>query len=468
MNALMLVIFSLGILGIAMEETIKINKAATALLTGIVLWILYVSNAAFFLDGNTAFLHFLEGNPDIAELPQIKQYLEYIVHHQMIPHLGEISTTLFFVIGAMVIVEVVDMHGGFAFLTNKIQPENKRTLLYIVAFMAFFVSALLDNLATAIVMVAMLKKLIPHRVERKLYACMVIIAANAGGSWSPVGDVTTILLWSSGHITPANQVATLFLPALTCMLVCLFLVSRYLKKGDVWDRSSASFNPNDEAHPSPMNKTNKVILLIAGISSLAMVPLFNYWTGLPPYVGVLCGMVILWIYTDLFYDKSHIEAKDQYRLPTVFAKVDMATIYFFLGLLLSVAALDSAGVLKQAAVILNENIQSTVAIGFVIGALSSVLENVALVAATMGMYPLADPDATGYLADYVADGRFWTFLTYCAVTGGSILITASATGAAIMGIEKISFSYYLKHFSLIAIIGFLAGSGVYLIFNYLI
>ena len=199
-----------------------------------------------------------------------------------------------------------------------------------------------------------------------------------------------------------------------------------------------------------------------------MVPVFNYFTGLPPFVGVLCGVIILWIYTDIYYAHSNIDEKEQYRIPRVSSEVDMATVYFFLGLLLSVAALDSAGALKQAAVMLNESVESTVAIGFVIGLLSSVLENVALVAATMGMYPIAGPDSVGVMADYVVDGRFWMFLTYCAITGGNILITASATGATIMGMERISFTFYLKHFTLIAITGFLAGAGVYLFFSYLL
>ena len=469
MNVLMLVVFAVGILGIALEETIKVNKAATALLTGVVLWVLYVVHASFFLEGNLLFTQFVADSPDLTELSSTKQYIDYIVHHQMIPHLGEISTTLFFVIGAMLIVEVIDVHGGFSLITYKIHTKHKRALLWIVAFMAFFVSAILGNLATAIVMIVMLRKLIPHKVERNVFACMVIIAANAGGTWSPVGDVTTILLWSNGNISPFNQISTLFLPALTCMIVSLLLVTHMFKKGVEWDRSSASFIPPKDEEPVPStSKTNKLILLIIGISSLAMVPVFNYFTGLPPYVGVLCGMIMLWIYTDLFYEASNIEEKEQYRIQRVFTKVDMVTVYFFLGLLLSVAALNSAGILKQAAIALNEAVESTVVIGFVIGALSSVLENVALVAATMGMYPIADPDSVGQMADYVANGRFWMFLTYCAVTGGSILITASATGATIMGMEKISFTYYLKNFTFIAIVGFLAGSAVYLLISYII
>ena len=464
MQFIMLIVFVLGILAIAMEDTLKINKAASALLTALILWLIYIIMAPEFLGTglNETFNVFLVDNPSIAELPKMEQYRQFIVNHEIIEHLGDVSTTLFFVMSTMVIIELIDIHGGFLIITNSIHTENKRKLLVIVSFLAFFISALLDNIATAIVMIAMLRKLIPHSRERWIFASMIVIAANAGGSWSPIGDVTTILLWTNGNLTPMHQISHLFIPSLICMLVSLFIVTRFYKKDDRWDRDSMAFRAtNQQTVLSPVHKKGRITMLVIGVLSLAMVPVFNYFTGLPPFMGVLFGMVILWIYTDLIYGYEYEEApeKHKYRVARVIGKIDMSTILFFLGILMSVAALESAGQLTQISEVLNKA-GSPLLISFFIGAISSVLDNVALVAATMGMYPVVD--ATAATAQYFAvNGEFWTFLAYCAVTGGSIFIIGSATGVTIMGMEKISFAYYMKRFTLVALSGYVAGAVVF-------
>lgn len=469
MYIIMPLIFALGILAIALEDKLKINKAASALLTSLLLWIVYISLAPGLLGSGTneVFNTFLAENPNIASLPTHQQYLRFIVDNQIVEHLGDVSSTLFFVMSTMVIIELIDRHGGFLLITNNIQTENKRRLLWIVSFIAFIISALLDNLATAIVMIAMLRKLIPHSRERWIYSSMIVIAANAGGAWSPIGDVTTILLWNHGNITPLHQISHLFIPSFVCMFVSLLIVSRFFGKNDRWDRASMGIIYNTERSPKlpPVGLRGRVVMLAIGILSLALVPVFNYVTGLPPFMGVLFGMVVLWIYTDLLYGHRYedVEEKQKYRVARVFSKIDMSTILFFLGILMSVAALQSAGQLNQISEFLNTNVKSPLLISFAIGTISSVLDNVALVAATMGMYPIVDiaTASAEQIQYYAVNGEFWTFLAYCAVTGGSIFIIGSATGVTIMGLEKISFSYYMKRFTLVALTGYICGGLTY-------
>ncbi len=426
MFVLMISIFLLGVLFIALEDNIGINKAATAILTAVVLWVVL-------------------GLADPA-----------IVRADFTAHLGDISETLFFVMGSMVIIELIDTHGGFRIITNHIHTTKKRNLLWVVSLITFFLSAVLDNLATGIVMIALLRKLIPHRRERWIYSSMIIIAANAGGSWSPVGDVTTILLWTHGNLTPIHQVSHLFFPALLSMIVSLLIVTRFFKPKANW----GAFPIHRENSRMPeISRKSRIVILGLGVFSIAIVPVFNGLTGLPPFLCILTGAAVLWVYTDLMYGKHDgRETKERFRVTAVLSRIDMSTILFFLGILMSVAALDSSGQLKVVSGFLNQHIGHPLPISFMIGVMSSFVDNVALVAATMGMYDI-DPESIFFMVD----GRFWTFLAYCAVTGGSLLIIGSATGVTVMGMEKISFMYYLKRFSLVALSGYVAGAALYFI-----
>lgn len=427
MFVLMISIFLVGITMVALEDKIGINKAASALLMSVVLWTVLVISG--------------EGTAAMSD--------------EFVMHLGDVSETLFFVMGSMVIVELIDSHGGFRVITNQIRTTKKRKLLWIVSFLTFFLSAVLDNLATGIVMISLLRKLIPHRNERWIYASMIILAANAGGSWSPIGDVTTILLWTKGNLLPTHQIGTLFIPALVSMLVPLILVTRFFKKGADW--GSYPIIAENASMPE-INKKSRYIIVILGIGTMVMVPVFNELIYAPPFMTVMLGVSILWAYTDLMYGKmDDVSEEDKMRLGDVLSRIDMPTILFFLGILMSVAALDTSGQLTTVSNFLSAQISSPLAISFVIGVMSSFVDNVALVAATMGMYPV-DPASVFY----AVNGEFWTFLAYCAVTGGSLLIIGSATGVTVMGMEKISFVYYLKRFSLVALAGYVAGALTYL------
>ncbi len=425
----MISIFLIGIIMVAFEDKIGVNKTASALLMCAALW--------------TA-LSMSDTGGDITAA--------------FVEKLGGTSETLFFVMGAMVIVEIIDRHGGFYILTNRIRTTNKRNLLWILSAITFFLSAIIDNLAAGIVIISILRKLIPERHDRMIFACMTIIAANAGGSFSPIGDVTTILLWTGGNLSPGHQVIHLILPAIACMVVPLAIASLvFFKKGEKVGGLPAANIPQLR-----ISHFSRNMIFALGISTMALVPFFNSWSSLPPFMRVLMGIAIMWIYTDAMYlhmRKKHIIAKRELQtVSSILTQVDMATILFFLGILMSVGALETSGQLTVIADFLNANISSPLTISFVIGTISSFMDNVALVAATMGMYPV-DPSSLAFMAD----GPFWTFLAYCAVTGGSLLIIGSATGVTIMGMEKLSFMYYLKRFSLLALSGYVAGALVYLV-----
>lgn len=428
MFAIMIGIFLLGIVLVALEDKIGVNKAAVALAMSVILW-------------------------SVASIAGV----EFVGDNSFAEQLGDVSETLFFVMGALVIVDLVDTHGGFRVITSAIHTTNKRKLLFIVSILTFFISALLDNIATAVIMIALLRKFIPHKKERWIYGSMVIIAANAGGSFSPVGDVTTILLWTGGNLTPMHQIGTLFLPAFVSMLVPLFIVSRFFRKSATLGEIMAIQVENSRL--PQVNKRSRIIILVLGVSTMASVPIFQEWSGLPPFMRVMLGVAILWIYTDLMYGKPKMAGSEKLRVTDILSRIDMSTIMFFLGILMSVAALKVSGQLAIVGSALEDSIPSPVAISFVIGIMSSFVDNVALVAATQGMYPIAEAGA------YMVNSEFWTFLAYCAVTGGSLLIIGSATGVTVMGMEKISFMYYLKRFSLVAITGYVAGAAVYLLMS---
>ncbi len=450
---LMPVIFLIGILMIAFEDVIRINKAATAVGMSILLWLIFLLDAAGIFSAHPPvhLQEFLVGFPQFAELSTAELAYRFI-EFKMVESLGDVATTLFFVLGSMAIIDIVDSHGGFGVISAAITTNRQRKLLWILSFTTFFLSVLLGNLATVIVMIAIARKLIPERNMRLLFSSMIIVAANAGGSWSPIGDVTTLLLWTGGNLTVTHQMTSLFLPALAMLLVPLTGVTLMLPKEGLIPSVPAVAEADGKIDP----KFRKQILIV-GLASLALVPVLQSLIQLPPFMGVLLGLVALWIMTDRRYAESEDEELQNLRMHRVLMRVDISTIFFFLGILMSVNALNATGQLAILANFLNATFSDSNLIALVLGVCSSFLDNVALVSATMGMYPVA---AVG---EFACNSSFWTFLAYCAVTGGSILIIGSAAGVTVMGLEKISFGYYLKKISWLVLIGYFVGAALYLL-----
>ncbi|MEO7445239.1 MAG: sodium:proton antiporter NhaD [Ferruginibacter sp.] len=413
------VVFILGYTAIAMEHPIKINKAATALVTAAICW----SILALFSPGE-----------HIAE--------------ELTGHLGEVSGILFFLLGAMTIVELIDAHDGFYIITSRIKTTNKKKLVWLIAIITFFLSAVLDNLTTTIVLVSMLRKIVPDKEEKLTFAALVVIAANAGGAWSPIGDVTTTMLWIGGQITATSIIVQTILPSLVCMIIPTAIIS-WRMKGQVkpLDEDELSNNFNTSAF-----ERNLVFWL--GIGSLLFVPVFKTITHLPPYMGILFGLGMMWIITELIHYERDEHEKGPLSVNHALRKIDTPSVLFFLGILLSVGALQATGVLTSLAELMNEKIGNITVITMSIGLLSAIVDNVPLVAAAQGMYSLAE---------FPQGHFFWEFLAYCAGTGGSALIIGSAAGVAAMGIEKIEFFWYFKKISWLALVGYLAGAMVFIL-----
>ncbi len=435
-------IFIIGYTCIALEHPLKVNKTATALLLGTALW-------AVFSFCNIIF------RPDL----DIEQWRSFISGN-LIENLGETAEIVFFLLGAMTIVTLVEDYQGFRIITDKITTTNKKKLLWELSMLTFFLSALLDNMTTAIVMCALLRKLIADKKERWLFAGMVILAANAGGAWSPIGDVTTIMLWIGGQVTTVNIMVKTLVASLVCMAVPVLIVGATLK-GDITRPESENSGVEVPVHL-------RRLILIMGVAALVFVPIFKTITHLPPYLGMLFGLGVLWVTTEIVSRKYE---KDGHKLPTAVSTlehIDVPTILFFLGILMAVACLKVAGILGDLAGGLNDaflNIKlGSEPVGFflidlIIGVLSSVVDNVPLVAAVMGMYPIADG------ALFAVNHPFWEFLAYCAGTGGSLLIIGSAAGVAVMGMEKIDFIWYLKNITLKALVGYLAGAIIFVLMD---
>ena len=425
------VVFIIGYLCIAIESVTKVNKAAVALLMFVFCW------ALFMLDPN-AYM------PGVTGQDLINQ-----VSHVIEKHLGSTSTTLFFLMGAMTIVEVVDQNGGFNFVRDVMKTKSKRTLLWRIAFMTFILSAILDNLTTSIVMIMILRKLVHSHEDRLIYASLVIISANAGGAFSPIGDVTTIMLWNKGVITALGVMEEIFLPSVVAMVVPAFIM-QYSLKGDL---EMAEVNMKSDYQVLDFTERQRKVIFIVGVGGLMFVPVFKSLTHLPPFVGILLVLGVLWTVTEVFYrGLDHKKDGMGKRVSRLLSNIDMSTILFFLGILMAVACLEEIGVLGGLGVWLNDvsNGNHYVVTG-VIGVISSIVDNVPLVAGCMGMYPL---EAVG---DMAIDGIFWQLLAYCAGVGGSILIVGSAAGVVVMGLEKITFGWYMKHVSWLAFVGYLAG-----------
>ena len=424
MNTAIIATFVLGYLAITLEHPIKINKAASALITGVICWTIYVLSS---------------GATDA-------------IAHQLESHLGEVSGILFFLLGAMVIVELVDAHDGFELITERIRTKSKRKLVWILSIITFFLSAILDNLTTTIVMISLQRKLINDRDDRLFFAGLTVIAANAGGAWSPLGDVTTTMLWIGGQISALKIVTSLIVPSAVCLLLPLLLLSTKLS-GDV---VTPTIDRGTTTGSTPFER-NTVFFL--GIGSLVFVPIFKTVTHLPPFMGMLLGLGLLWVVTEIIHSGKDEAEKGVLSVNHAIRKIDTPSILFFLGILLAIAALQSTGVLGSIALWLDTSVGNLTVIGLLIGLFSAVVDNVPLVAATQAMYSLER---------FPCDHFFWEFLAYCTGTGGSALIVGSAAGVAAMGLEKIDFFWYLKRISGLAVLGYLSGAAVYVALTYLV
>ena len=414
------VIFIVAYAAIALEHPIKINKGASALLGAGLLWTVYaVYGGDHALIGNQL-------NESVASTAQI----------------------VFFLIGAMTIVEVIDAHNGFEVITSKIRTTKQTTLMWIVCFVTFFLSAVLDNLTTTIVMISLMKKLSGSQNDRLFFAAMIVIAANAGGAWSVIGDVTTTMLWIGGQITPLPIIKGVFLPSLINLLLPLFVVT-YLLKGKTITAPSSR-----ESSDRPANPFERNLIFYLGLGLLIAVPAFKTITHLPPFMGILFALGILWVVGELIHRDKEPDEKKPLTLAHALMRIDMASIVFFIGILLAVATLEHTHVLEMLAKWLDQNVGRQDVIVVLLGLLSAIVDNVPLVAASMGMYSLTQ---------YPTDSFLWEFIAYCAGTGGSILIIGSAAGVAAMGLENIHFFWYVRRISGLALLGYLAGAAVYIV-----
>lgn len=428
----MITLFIIGYVGIALEHVLNINKATFALIMSGVLWAIYA------MCGHDGALS-----------------------EDMVVALGDTCEIVMFLIGAMTIVELIDRYGGFNIIVRRISARNKRGLMWVLAIMAFFMSAILDNMTTTIIMVMLLRRLLSDKKERWIFAGVVVIAANAGGAWSPIGDITTIMLWMKNYVTSVSLITGLLLPSLMAVAVPTWLATYMVKSGPL-----EAPNNDDKRVGYVLSDHHfgvSVAILILGVAGLLFVPLFKAITHLPPYMGIMLSLGVIWIVTELIVRHYDLDSKMEGRISQVVKTIDMSTILFFFGILMAVAALSQAGILGALASLLNDSLHEVYAITGIIGILSSIVDNVPLVAACMNMYPVATPDMIASAADpayaslFVEDGLFWHLLTFCAGVGGSLLIIGSAAGVVAMGIEKISFTWYLKRISWLAFLGYIAG-----------
>ncbi len=424
MITVLLIVFALGYLAITLEHTIKINKSATALITAVVCWTLIISNAS-----------------------NKEQIIEQLSHH-----LSSISEIVFFLLGAMTIVEIIDAHDGFQNITESIKTGNKTKLIWLISLITFFLSAVLDNLTSTIVMISILNKLVNDKKTKWLLLGLVIISANAGGAWSPIGDVTTTMLWIGGQISALNIIKQTFFASLISMVVPTLIIN-YLIKGKIELKSKVEYNLNYTS-----NSFERNLIFYVGIGCLLFVPIFKTITHLPPYLGMLLSLGIIWTLTEMIHNKKNEDEKGNLSVNHALKKIDTPSILFFFGILMSISSLESVGILPQMATKLNNSIGNINIVAICIGLLSAVFDNVPLVAALQSMYSLNE---------YPQDHYFWELLAFTAGTGGSCLIIGSAAGVAVMGMEKIDFFWYLKKISWIALIGFFAGISVFLIQHYI-
>jgi Na+/H+ antiporter NhaD/arsenite permease-like protein len=415
--SILVAVFVIGYLLIAAEHFVGINKTATALLTGVLCWVLYAYGL-----GST-----------------------HLASETLVAKLGDVSGILFFLMGAMTIVELVDAHGGFEVITRAINTRDKVKLLWICSVVAFFLSSVLDNLTTTIVMISLMRRIIPDRETRALYTGLVIIAANAGGAWTPIGDVTTTMLWIGGQVTTAHIMKSLFLPSVICLLVPLVVLSFRLK-GSIDDSPGG----RAEERTSGTTSFEKRLVFFLGVGGLVFVPVFKTLTHLPPFMGMLFSLSVLWLATELMHKQKDEEARHHHSITRALQRIDMTSVLFFLGILLAINTLELHGTLRVLAQWLDRSVGNIYAVNTVIGLSSAIIDNVPLVAASMGMYPLSQ---------FPVNAPFWELLAYCAGTGGSILIIGSAAGVAAMGMERLEFFWYVRKISPWAALGYFSGIG---------
>jgi Na+/H+ antiporter NhaD/arsenite permease-like protein len=425
MTIILIILFVIGYVLITLEHTINVNKTATALITGVVCWAVYALMAP-------------TGEP---------------VGEHLTENLGHTAEILFFLLGAMTVVELIDAHDGFTLITDRIASRNTRTLLWIISGLAFVLSALLDNLTTAIVMVSVARKLVRNPEQRRVMAGMIIIAANAGGAWSPIGDVTTTMLWIGGQVTTINIIKTVILPSLVSILVPLAILTYQIPAGTTAFEASDEEAGASRPYVSKTARRDRRLMLTIGLGGMLYVPIFKGLTGLPPYMGMLLVLGVIWVASEVIHKDKDEAEKEPLTPAYALSQIDAPSILFFLGILLAVGSLEATGVLRGLAESLTNTVGDIDLIVVLIGLVSAVVDNVPIVAAAMGMYDLAT---------FPADSKLWEFLAYCAGTGGSILIIGSAAGVAVMGMERLDFLWYLRKISWLALIGYLAGAITYL------
>lgn len=436
MATLIILVFVVGYALIALEHPLKLDKAASAMITGVLCWLVL----AYGYYSMPAGAGVTENSTEILE-------------HSLFEHLGEIASILFFLLGAMTIVELVDVHDGFRVITDRIVTTDRIKLLWIISWVTFFLSAGLDNMTTAIIMCALIRRLVKKKENIWLLGGFVIIAANAGGAWSPIGDVTTIMLWIGGQVSTVKIMQSLFIPSAISLLVPLLIASFFLR-GKLEMKDMDEENLKTSRILSPWEKQ---LMFVLGGVALLWVPVFKYLTHFPPYMGILLSVGVLWYITEFLHRGKEEEVQREFSVGAMLRRIDIPSILFFLGILLAVGALDTSGHLTLAANFLNESVGNIYLINTIIGMLSAIVDNVPLVAAAMGMYDLST---------YAMDHPFWESLAYCAGTGGSILIIGSAAGVASMGILKIDFLWYMRNISLYALVGYLCGIGVYYLMSH--
>ncbi len=468
---LMLIVFILGYVAIAMEGTLKINKTASALFLGVVIWVIYIYGVPAVLDLGFSpswkefqkgfrIVEFKQKFPDAGVVDQMKYF---IVSIDLVDHLGNLSQILFFLLAAMLIVEIVRQHEGFKVITEGIKTTSKIKLLWLLGLITFFLSGVLNNMTTTIVMIVLLRELIEDKKTRWYFTGIIVIASNSGGAFTPIGDVTTIMLWIGGQVTTVDLVVRDFLPSLLSLIVPMAVVSLFVK-GHIQ-------KPEREEHKPDSGKKYSTLMLVLGLGGLIFVPVFKEITDLPPYMGMLFSLSVVWIVSEIIHRNDPKDNERRFSVIGALRDVDIASILFYLGILSAVAALESAGHLQIMATYLNKHMHNIYAINSTIGILSSIIDNVPLTAAAMGMYPVmtqamvhASQDP-GFMQNFVQDGAFWELLAYTAGTGGSILIIGSASGIVAMAMEKIDFMWYMKKIGLMALLGFFAGIVVFWLQN---
>ncbi|MBP6513182.1 MAG: sodium:proton antiporter NhaD [Bacteroidia bacterium] len=423
METIIIFIFILGYLAITLEHPLRINKSASALLTGVLVWVVWIMMSS--------------------ESPEM--IVEELNHH-----LSGAAGILFFLLAAMAIVELIDAHDGFTIITSAINTRSKSKLLWLTCIITFFLSAVLDNLTSTIVMVSLVRKIIDDKEDRMLFAGMIVIAANAGGAWSPIGDVTTTMLWIGGQITAANIITSLFIPSVVCLLIPLFFAGRKMK-GEI----PALVIQEGTVSVTTQRERNAVFFI--GVGTLLFVPIFKTITHLPPFMGILFGLGLLWAVVEFIHRRKDDDQKEFFSVSKALQRVDTPSVLFFLGILIAIGALESTHILSEMAQWMNDTVGNLPLIVTFIGLLSAIVDNVPLVAASMGMYDMGV---------YPTDHFLWEFMAYCAGTGGSILIIGSAAGVAAMGMENISFVWYIKKISGYALIGYLAGAAIYVLMHH--